>query len=142
MSAAGKRRYQSELEQDEVSPPDPIRSGASSPANALKLPDFSRDREVYRFAARSAGRQNAASISQQEIDSLLSERRQLLDKQFAKNITKAEIARLAYVRWTLDRVEDAQSGQILDELESYLVQYENILNKIEVLNQQLHDLKR
>jgi len=42
----------------------------------------------------------------------------VLDKKFAEIITRKEENRLEYVRWSLDRIEDAKYGQSLELLEA------------------------
>ena len=74
--------------------------------------------------SRQAGRLNAASISDEEHDQLLQERQDLLDKLFVGTISRKETLRLEYVRWSLDRIEDARFGRVLDVIESNVELYE------------------
>lgn len=55
-------------------------------------------------------------MEDQEAIALLDERQALLDKKFDGTITKSELNRLEYVRWSLDRIEDARYGENLDAL--------------------------
>jgi hypothetical protein len=68
-------------------------------------------------AARQAGRANASLVSQEEHQALLDERQQLLDLLFSETISTSQKRRLEFVRWNLDRIEDAQTGKYLDQLE-------------------------
>ena len=105
----------------------------------LSLPNFGAYNPVYAFTARIAGRINASSIPQKEVDDLLRERQNLLDKYLAGTITKSEKNRLEYVRWSLDRVEDAKYGQILDRLDAYTKKYQQFRRDLQSLGQQLRN---
>jgi hypothetical protein len=98
--------------------------GASAP---LRVPNFGVSNQVYAATARIAGRLNAANVSPNEHKSLLDERQALLDKKLGGTITRREENRLAYVRWSLDRIEDAKYGQSLDVLEDWVQRYEQFL---------------
>lgn len=74
-------------------------------------------------AAKIAGRVNAAGVSQEEHENLLAERQGLLDKKMAGTITGQELNRLEYVRWSLDRIEDAKYGQALDVCKAWRSNY-------------------
>jgi hypothetical protein len=93
--------------------------------------------EVYADGARRAGRINAASISDTEHQDLLRERQALLSKQFDGTITKSERNRLTYVRWSLDRIEDAKYGEHLDRLDAVVSGYEQLLSAITNLDTRL-----
>jgi len=111
----------------------------SSPLNESRpvYPD-----SAFAVTARLAGRINAASVSQEEHTQLLKEREQLLDKKFASGLTPKEANRLKYVRWSLDRIDDARSGVVLDMLENAVVRYEKFQSDIQSLLRQLEDLKK
>ncbi|QWW67957.1 hypothetical protein [Rhizobium sp. WYJ-E13] len=82
------------------------------------------NRSVYAVTSKVAGRLNALAVSEEEKATLLAERAQLLDKKFAGAISRAEANRLEYVRWSLDRIEDAVHGVSLDQLERQVEAYE------------------
>ncbi|MGO9049120.1 MAG: hypothetical protein ACLQFW_19940 [Xanthobacteraceae bacterium] len=90
------------------------------------FPDFTRYDATFAAAAKVAGKINAASISDVELRELLRERKRLLTKKLGGKITPRESNRLQYVRWTLDRIEDARDGYILDALESSVSRYEQL----------------
>ncbi len=98
--------------------------------------------EAFAVTARIAGRINAASIPQAEYDAALAERRKLLDKKLGIGLTPKEENRLKYVRWTLDRIEDARDGHVLDMLESALERYEQFNAEIQGLRAQLDQLAK
>lgn len=92
---------------------------------------------VYANAAKLAGRLNASAIRPEERQALLEERQSLLDKKLAGQITKKEVNRLEYVRWNLDRIEDAKYGSGLDILETEVTKYEEFGANLAALQEQL-----
>jgi hypothetical protein len=102
----------------------------------FKAPDFKAT--TAPSIARVAGRANAARISEEEEEELLAERKELLEREFSGRLTRLEKARLTYVRWSLDRIEDARSGWALDELEAAVAQYEHFNENINSLIAQLN----
>jgi len=111
----------------------------SSASIASSFPSFGVHSDLYALASRRAGRLNASSISQNECDALLRERQILLDKKFNETITRAETIRLEYVRWQLDRIEDAKHGEAMDALENWVSQYERFQVEVERLEKQLSE---
>lgn len=108
-------------------------TGAASGVSSLPaLRDY--DLGVYANEARRAGRINAASVSDDEVNALLRERQQLLDKKFGGFMNKREENRLAYVRWSLARIEDARTGQALDVLEDLTSQYKQFHQDVQSLS--------
>lgn len=123
---------QQELDFENSSPEAPSqRSGTGE----LAFPNFEilSNRQTMAIASRRAGRLNAAAVSQDEIDALLDERSKLLDKKFAGTMNRAESIRLTYVRWQLDRIDDAEEGAKLDALEALVTQYEQLHSDLESL---------
>jgi hypothetical protein len=124
---------------DTVSTPvfsDPISGGPVATAS-LKAPDFGDLGSIYAITAKLAGRLNASKITAGEHEAYLRERQVLLDKKFAGNITRKESNRLEYVRWSLDRIEDANYGETLDILGMAVARYEQFGNDLFDLQQQL-----
>lgn len=105
-------------------------------ASALESPNLSRG-SVFASSARLAARINATSISPTEHVALLRERQSLLDKVFDGSITRSEQNQLEYVRWSLDRIEDANHGHALDALEAQVDTYENVINELNKFYEQL-----
>lgn len=95
------------------------------------------DVSLNAIAARQAGRVNAASIKDSEVERLLEERKALVSKRFDCGLTKTEERRLALVRWNLDRIQDAKHGVALDALESAVSLYESIGAEISQLLENL-----
>jgi hypothetical protein len=118
--------------------PTSIPSNSSSTAY-FQLPDFGRYDAVYVATARTAGRINAANISEVEHERLLRERQRLLDKMLDGSITRKEAIKLEYVRWSLDRIEDAQHGQALEMLEGSVSKYEQFLEDLRSLGARLKE---
>ncbi len=104
---------------------------------SLKAQDFGELGSIYAITAKLAGRLNASQISTEEHEAFLRERQTLLDKKFAGDISRKELNRLEYVRWTLDRIEDAKYGERLDILGMAVSQYEQFGESLRGLQQQL-----
>ena len=120
----------------------PFEDGDSGSLGSVRFPDVGPLSSTYALTARLAGRLNAASISPAELRNLLDERQLLIDRQLAGDITRKETIRLEYVRWSLDRIEDAKHGLALDRLEGYLERYETLLQELQGLQTRLGSFKR
>jgi hypothetical protein len=108
------------------------------PSSTQRFPSFNLlSGELHAIAARQAGRLNASSISEQEIDELHKQRQALLDKKFNRTMTRQDEIKLEYIRWSLDRIEDAKHGSALDTLESSVAMYERFLAEVADLKKQL-----
>ncbi|THV13863.1 hypothetical protein [Rhizobium rhizophilum] len=116
-------------------------SGTESNAGSFETPNFA-PKSVYAVTSKVAGRLNATAVSAAEHQALLDERQKLLDRKFSGEFTRRDENRLAYVRWSLDRIEDAQYGPELDKLEEHISQYENLLGEITKFTAQLERHKR
>jgi hypothetical protein len=116
-------------------------NGAFSVTNSttatLSIPDFGSPNYWQAITSRLAGRINAAHIPQSEQNSLLRERQELLDKVFDGTISRKESHRLQYVRWSLDRIEDARHGAELDKLDDAVRMYEQFILDVKSLTDQL-----
>lgn len=106
-------------------------------SSSLRVPNFALYGEMYAVTARIASRINASVVSDAEHQALLKERQKLLDRKFAETMTREESNRLEYVRWSLDRIEDAKHGHTLDEIENYVNKYEQFLHDVRNLDEQL-----
>jgi hypothetical protein len=115
----------------------PSRVSPIATSTTLNVPEFGARGAVYAVTARLAGRMNAASISEEEHNALLEERQRLLDRMFAETLTRRESNRLQYVRWSLDRIEDAKHGPALDVLEDAVSMYERFVSDVADLREQL-----
>jgi len=117
--------------------------GTSAPARSRRYGDAmfyeseSRDETAQQAATRLAGRLNASKVTDTERNALLAERQQLLDKQLAGTITRKDAMRLEYVRWSLDRIDDARHGASIDKLESYVAEFQRVANQLQGLRQDL-----
>ena len=92
--------------------------------------------------SRRAGRLNAASISKEKQEALLRERANLVEKEFLGQIDRLQRNRLAYVRWQLDRIEDAKFGPYYDQIESAVERYEYFLAEIQSLREQIGGISK
>ncbi len=104
---------------------------------ALEIPNFDKS-NAYAVSAKAAGRLNASVVKEEEVEALLTERKLLLDKKLSGEISRREDDRLEYVRWSLERIEDARNGADLDELEGQLGVYENFLNEMNIFYEHLN----
>lgn len=122
----------SQVGERNIASENPARQNWSS--TALELPKLTTAAVA---TAKAAGRIAATRISVAEHERLLKERQRLLDKKFNGEITKAEDNRLAYIRWSLDRIEDAKYGAALDVLEAEVNAYEVLKTELGKFYQQL-----
>lgn len=120
----------------------PTFRASQSDTASLELPNFNALSSVQSHSLRLAARLNAASVTEEERQDLLKQRQGLLDKKLEGKITQSESNKLEYVRWSLDRIEDARYGSALDALEDSVSKYENFLFEIQSLNSQLQNLSR
>jgi hypothetical protein len=111
-------------------------------ASVLNVPEFGAKGEIFAVTARIAGRINAASVSEDEHQTLLNERQILLDHKFNGSLDRKGAHRLEYVRWSLDRIEDARYGHILDAIEDGVARYERFLDDMQSLQAQLNEQAR
>jgi hypothetical protein len=116
---------------------EPLAVGSASAQ--LKAPNFGALAAVYAITSRIAGRINAASISDEEQTDLLRRRQALLDKELTGTLTRTEQNALEYIRWSLDRIEDAKYGAELDELEEAVRRYERFEIALRDFNSQLSE---
>ena len=108
-----------------------VQGTGESSAKGSSLNDSLDYLEAAQQAAKRAARLNAAKATNEERDQLLEERQKLLDKYFAGAITRDESVRLDYVRWSLDRIEDARDGAALDTLENHIAQFEKVAEQLD-----------
>jgi hypothetical protein len=106
-------------------------SGQSTDTSEIEFPEFGRYTGTRAETVRIAGRIAASQVSKAEYQAFLRERQGLLDKLFAKTITRREEIRLEYVRWSLDRIEDAEHGSDLDRIEDSITRYEHFLQELD-----------
>jgi hypothetical protein len=125
----------------QIGEPTPPGSAPGSTTNINAI-DFSVPADLYAVTARRAGRVNAAGIADSEVENLMYERQQLLDKKFDETMTRSDEVRLKYIQWQLDRIDDAQQGEMLDMLESWVARYEQFQTDINQLHRELARHKR
>lgn len=80
-------------------------------------------------------------IPQREKDNLINERNQLVEKQFKGGLSAKGNRRLTYVRWQLDRIDDAESGEFLDYLERMTDTHEKFEKELKGLMNQVEMIK-
>jgi hypothetical protein len=106
-------------------------SGQTSGTSEIKFPEFGAYTGTRAETARIAARIAASQVSEAEYQAFLHERQNLLDKLFNKTITRREEIRLEYVRWSLDRIEDAKHGSDLDRIEDSITRYEHFREELD-----------
>jgi hypothetical protein len=112
-----------------------------SSSDKPELPEFKpRHAPGFDAVSRIAARINASAISKEEQVAFLAERAALLQKKYESSLTRREINRLAYVRWSLDRIEDAKYGANLDVLDSAVSEYEDFMGEIRTLGEKIAGL--
>ena len=67
--------------------------------------------------ARRTSRALTRRMPDTERKRLYQEHAELVNRMFTSELSSDESKRLRYVRWKLDRIEDAQTGDTLDELQ-------------------------
>lgn len=110
----------------------------SSASSSFGAPNFGSLSKIFVIANKKAERLNAAEISEEEQQSLLEERQLLLDKLFDGVITRTETNRLNYIKWSLDRIEDAKHGDSLDRIEEFVTRYERFERHLHSFQNQLN----
>lgn len=99
------------------------------------FPRFHQDLSVYRI--KDINRLITRKISPKVKEDLIEERNFLVRKKFGDGLSNKEERRLIYVRWQLDRFDDAESGEILDYLEDVADEHEKFAKDISTLLNQL-----
>ena len=122
-------------QQRPISVGDP--SGVAGPSRRTPISLGTIEPSVATHSVREAGRINAMHISEREHKDLLDERATLLKLKFTAPLTRRQQDRLEYVRWSLDRIEDAQHGHKLDRLEMVVAQYQDAIRQVQQLNSDL-----
>ena len=92
--------------------------------------------------ARLTARMNASKVPEPEVKALYEERQKLVSKELEGTISKKELVRLDYIRWSLDRIEDGKHGAVLDELESHIVQFEKVATQLSRLRDDLNTAEK
>jgi hypothetical protein len=137
MKYSSARQLELDYSLDAATAESNVAGTASRTSNAstegASFPDFGRYDPAFAANSKLAGRINAANISASELREFLRERKRLLTKKLEGNITQRESNRLEYVRWTLDRIEDARDGHVLEALESSVGQYEHLAEDLTTL---------
>jgi len=120
--------------------PELVEDASDAATNVFEFPKFRAATFAMAATNKAAGRMNAAAISAEEENALLLERQALLVKKLEGTATKKELNRLTYVRWSLDRIDDARHGESLDVLENRVAMYEGFLEEVQNISRQLAGL--
>lgn len=99
-------------------------------------------RETTQQVAKLAARLNASAVTEKERHALLAERARLLEKTLTGKLTRKEEIHLEYVRWSLDRIEDAKSGPAMDRLEAQIDEFRRLAAQLLGLRDDLEGLSK
>jgi hypothetical protein len=82
--------------------------------------------------ARRSAREYLRSVQADALKKLIEERNHLLQKKAlgAGNFTSDDSRRLRYIRWQMDRFDDAMNGESLDTIEMVLNRYEELAGNL------------
>lgn len=87
----------------------------------------------YAEQIRKMNRDISKLIPEDEKNSLMDEHRELVKKKMSLQLSAAEQRRLQFVRWQLDRIDDAESGDQLDRLEYLIRSQQNFSEDIQLI---------
>lgn len=81
-------------------------------------------------SSKEASRRLARLVPQEEHAKLLDKHKYLVEKRFTTGLTRSEELDLQLIRWSLDRIDDANVGAGLDFLERIASSQENLAERI------------
>lgn len=90
---------------------------------------------------RQINRVITRKIPQSERQQIIDERNQLVRKQFKGGLSVKEENRLKYVRWQLDRIDDAETGGFLDYLQIITEGHEKFAKELQGLLGQMRNIQ-
>lgn len=96
----------------------------------VDMPLTFRPRGLSALEIKDINRFITRKISPKFKEQLIEERNSLVDRKFNGGLSRKEERRLTYVRWQLDRIDDAEEGHILDYFEKVAEQHENFSKEI------------
>ena len=95
------------------------------------LTSVSSKRELFSVSEiKKLNRAITRRISSKDEADLFDEHNALVEKKFRDGLSQKEERRLIYVRWQLDRIDDAKHGEYLDILESMVAEREHFAQQI------------
>jgi hypothetical protein len=104
----------------------------------IPSPDFSRYSKSPAAAVATA-RMSATQVKESEVRRLQAEHRRLALEEVMKRLSPEQEARLRYIRWNLDRIEDARSGAGLDILHAEVMLYRQLANDLQSLKRSIDE---
>lgn len=90
--------------------------------------------------AHLAGRVLAASVPLAEREKLFLEHAQLVEKKLCEGLSKRETTRLAYVRWQLSTIEDAEVGPSLGAYRRLADVHDRLADEVEAFAEHVNKL--
>jgi hypothetical protein len=106
------------------------------------FPEIMRGSKVSINEIKFLNRKITKRIPRDVKDEFIKEHIILVKNKFDKGLSKAEERRLSYVRWQLDRIDDAEHGEYLDRLEGFTEGIETFAVEIDKLLKQFEPPKR
>ena len=87
---------------------------------------------------KSINRAITRKMPVKEKNKIITERDRLVTKKFKEGLVKKEEKRLTYVRWQLDRIDDAENGEMIDNLEKIVGDHESFADEVKKLMNSLN----
>lgn len=97
--------------------------------------------EVSPDDIKKINRANTSKISQAERDKIFNERDELVEKKFKTHLSAQEERRLTYIRWQLDRFDDAESGEFLDYIGKITESHEKLAEELKGFTGEIEKLQ-
>lgn len=119
----------------------PTRGADIHTMSEVASPDFSRYNGARSSStALATARMSARQVDPSEVDRLMSEHRRLAQQKILGVFSHRDEVRLEYVRWSLDRIEDAVSGAELDMLSAEVALYRQLGKDLQSLRESVDAL--
>jgi hypothetical protein len=124
------------LQQDETPPQGRFRSTDGPSEDVEDSGGFSPS------TVKEANREFTRLTLLAEKPRLLEEHRQLVAKEFSTDLTRIDQQRLRWIRWQLDRIEDAEFGQQIDRFRALIKSHRDLGDDIRKLIAKLNTARR
>jgi len=94
------------------------------------------------FEIRQINREISKKIPVKTREQLKMEHSFLVKKKFTEGISRKEENRLIYIRWQLDRIDDAEFGEGIDRLELFTEDIEGFASDVRSLIYEIRSIKK
>lgn len=95
--------------------------------------------ELSASTIKEINRKKTQGIGPETKNAFIEERNKLVNKKFKEGLDEKEERRLTFVRWQLDRIDDAESGPTLDLFEKFVETNEGFANEVGSLLTELRE---